>query len=303
MKALIVLPFLMLALGIVGVPCLAASATNAPTYTQWFTDHAISHDYATFVNEPNITCDGVANEIAWSLPDVYTYTIPLTSIVVPGSAEKIYSTMYMKYIWDNTSLYILARWNDTTLTMQDLALFCWNINCSNYSAFMFTQANGMETPNPGELVNSWEWAYNDEANESQGQLIDLTMNNTGFMPPDPSNVKFGMTYGTWNSSMNEFQLEMCRSLVTEGSGSLDCTFTPNVPIRFAVGICAGYTSQNHAISWTYDLNLTHDPQPDSYVPYKPPTNQIAGYIAALVALVAVACVAIVLKIEWSRQGA
>jgi hypothetical protein len=253
------------------------------------TEHGITHHYATYNPLSNIIIDGIDDESAWNAPDVYEYTIPMSN--ERSSPYFFVSYMYVKYIYDNSNLYIRAIWNDTSLDIHDMALFCWNINCSNYSSLMFAETNAMRTTSPGERVDSWQFVSNFRANGSTNFLLDASFDDEGWLPDDNREVIFGFTYGTWRDGQsNHYQLEMRRSLITN-EPDYDVSFIENTPVRFSTGVCNAMENQEHAISWTYDLNLTTNPQPDTYVPIQrppisttssdEPENQIEGYSVSI----------------------
>ncbi|HME55233.1 MAG TPA: hypothetical protein VKM55_23700 [Candidatus Lokiarchaeia archaeon] len=229
-------------------------------------DKAIHHIYATYVSQPNITIDGVGNESAWHLPSVYTYTIQLSNDFELLNTV-FQSIMHLKFIYDRNYVYILAEWNDSTVNFSDRAMFCWNINCSNYTSCMFLQSGGMETPNPGERVESWEFTENGLLNQSAGQLRESCFNHTGWMNVNNPDVKFGFTFGAWLDGTNHYQLEMKRQMNTTAAYSTQATeteFKENVPVRFSAGVENNMPNEEHAISSTCDLNLTTNPKPDAY---------------------------------------
>jgi hypothetical protein len=226
----------------------------------------LSHHYATFIQNVSITIDGIDDESAWNTSNVYEYVIPMANNNVTATKFFI-SYMYMKYIYDDNNLYIRAIWNDTSLDMKDMFMFCWDINCANYTVAMLAQLDAMRAMAPGEKVDSWKWVSDFRANGSLGKMLDSSFGYDGWYPSESSDVNYGYTYGTWrNSSSNYYQLEMRRPLVPNNLTD-DATFVENKPIRFATAVANGYENQDHLISWTYDLNLTHNPLPDSYIPH------------------------------------
>ncbi len=261
-------------------------------------EHGLTHHYATYITYPNITIDGVDNELAWNLTNVYEYTIPMSNNIVEATSPFI-TYMFMKYIYDGSYLYIRATWNDSSINIHDMALFCWDINCTNYSASMFADLNAMRTANPGEHVDSWQFVYNNRENGSTNSLLDAAFDYDGWLPDETSReVNYGFVHGTLrNDSKHYYQLEMRRPLATS-QPSVDVTFEENVPQRFTTGVCNGLENQEHAISWTYDLNLTHNPQPDTYKPRTPATPAIgAADHVLLLATISATTVAVLATIK------
>lgn len=234
----------------------------------------IHHVYATYIAQPNITIDGVANESVWHQPGVYAYTLQLSNDF-EASNPLLQSTMYMKFIYDGSYLYILAQWDVSRIDQSDKALFCWNINCTNYTSCMFLTPNGMETPNPGERVESWQFQATQIGslmpNNTASTLSETCFDNTGFLKTVNNNdVHYGFTYGTWLNGTNYMHLEMRRQMVTSASTSIpasEVTFKENVPVRFSAAIESNAVAEGqgeHAISSTCDLNLTTNPRSDNY---------------------------------------
>jgi hypothetical protein len=270
-------------------------------------EHGISHHYGTWVESPNIVIDGVANESAWFLPNVYEYTIPMAN--ERDSPNFFISFMYCKYIYDANYLYIRATWNDSTSeSYNDMAMWCWDINCSDYSSKMLSDAAGMKTQNPGERVDTWQFVKADKINGTVSTLLDRCFDDQDWLPYDNKETQYGFNYGLWrNPAMNYYQLEMRRPLKT-AEIHVDIQFEEETPVRFSTAVCDALENQERAISWTYDLNLTHNPQPDIYGKPKPtdstqkpteepttPSNNTIFYIGSGVAVGAIILMATVIK--------
>ena len=267
-------------------------------------EHGLSHHYATYIESPEIVIDGKDDDAAWNREDVYEYTIPMANNVLESTRFFI-SYMYTKYIYDGTYLYMRATWNDTTPgDLHDMAMFCWNINCSNYTTAMFTDPAGMVTPNPGERVDSWQWICNNRANGSTNELRDRCFDDIGWSSfPDETveDVSYGYTLGTWrDGARNFYQLEMRRPMVPSNP-SVDATFVEGEPIRFSTAVADAMENQEHAISWTYDLNLTTNPLPDTYVPPTPSNDDteeestIPGYSSFWILISAITSISVFKK--------
>jgi len=270
-------------------------------------DARIHHNYATYIAQPNITIDGIDNESAWYAKNVYKYTLSLSNSFDPANTV-FQSTVHMKYIYDRTYLYILTEWNDSTIDITDMALFCWNINCSNYSSCMFNTTGGMKTPNAGERVDSWRFQESGIANGSTGTLTDSCFDNVGwFGGYDNRDITYGIIYGTWMAEENHYQLEMKRLMRTPECSipAVDAEFKENVPMRFSIAIENLMQNQAHAISATCDLNLTTNPLPDNYQPNPPQGPLSFPYTTLIIILGVVAgCVialVVVLRIKVKKE--
>jgi hypothetical protein len=272
--------------------------TGQGTTTGACKDTNIHHNYATYIAQPNITIDGIDNEPAWHEKNVYTYTMILSNSFDPANTA-FQSTLHMKYIFDRTYLYLCAEWNDSKIDTTDMALFCWNINCSNYSSCMFNTA-GMKTPNTGERVDNWRFQESGAANGTTGTLDDTCFDHVGWLGgSDTRDTTYGFIYGNWLAEDNHYQLEMKRLMRTPecSAPAIDVEFKENEPVRFSIAIENALQNQEHAISTTCDLNLTTNPLPDNYQPTSPQQDTFP-YTTLYIILGIVACGVVVVIVAW-----
>ena len=223
--------------------------------------HGITRHYGRYIESPNITIDGIFSpDESWNNPDVYEYIIPMANHY--ESTMRFKSYMHIKYIYDETSLYILACWNDSTpINRQDQLFICWNINCSNFTVSQFLESNAMKTTENGTRVDTWTWMKLSQANGTQTNMFDGSYGSDGWLDIEENNDPI-ISYisGTWINNSGHYQVEIKRSLLTD-EPDIDVQFEHNNTYRFSTGVGDSIGSNEHAISWTYELDLTNSTEP------------------------------------------
>ena len=233
------------------------------------THHGITRHYGRYIKSPNITIDGIESYgESWNQQDVYEYKIPMANNY--NSNMRLKSYMFIKYIYDDSNLYIKARWNDSTpIDRQDQLFLCWNINCSNFTVSQFLESGAMKTNENGTRVDSWTWIRLSQNNGSQMNMFDTVYGYDGWLEIEKSNdPTISFTSGIWKNNEGYYQIELNRSFITD-EPDFDVQFEHNKTYRFSTGIGDSIGSDKHAISWTYELDLTNsiDPTFKDYMPY------------------------------------
>jgi len=232
-------------------------------------NHGITQHYGRYIKSPNITIDGIEsyNE-SWNQQDVHEYKIPMANNY--DSNMRIKSYMFIKYIYDDSNLYIKARWNDSTpINRQDQLFLCWNMNCTDFTVSQFLESGAMQTSENGTRVDSWTWIRLSQTNGSQMNMFDTVYGNEGWLDIEQSNdPTISFTSGIWANNEGYYQIELNRSFITD-EPDYDVQFEHNNTYRFSTGIGDSIGSVEHAISWTYELDLTNslDPRFKDYLPY------------------------------------
>ena len=232
------------------------------------THHGITRHYGRYIKTPNITLDGIESQgESWNQEDVHEYRIPMTNHYESNMHFKSY--MFIKYIYDNSSLYLKARWNDSTpIDRQDQIFFCWNINCSNFTVSQFLESGAMKTVENGSRVDSWTWIRLSQNNGSQMNMFDGGYGFDGWLDIEESNdPTISFTSGISINNEGYYQVELYRSLTTN-EPDVDIQFEHNNTYRFSTGMGDSIGSNEHAISWTYELDLSNtiDPTFTNYLP-------------------------------------
>ena len=225
------------------------------------THHGINRHYARYIKSVNISVDGIESlGESWSQQDVYEYRIPMANNY--NSNMRFKSYMFIKYIYDDENLYIKARWNDSTpIDRQDQLFFCWNINCSNFTVSQFLESGTMKTVENGSRVDSWTWIRLNQNNGSQVNMFDNCYGNDGWLNREElKDPIISFTSGFWGNNEGYYQVELYRSLTTNEL-DVDAQFEKNNIYRFSTGIGDSIGSNEHAISWTYELDLTNSTDP------------------------------------------
>ena len=219
--------------------------------------HGITYHYARYIENPEIVFDGIANQSeSWNRSDVYEYTIPMVNRI--DSSMRFKSYMRIKYIYDDTNLYILARWNDSSpIDRLDQLYFCWNMNCTNFTVNMFLDKNAMVTNEEGARVDCWKWLRLGNANGSSFNLIDECYDSEDWIDGDDYRDPIAFyTSGIGRDGKGYYQVELKRSLLTNEK-NVDIQFKVNTSIRFSTGVGDGTGSNEHAVSWTHELDLNN----------------------------------------------
>ena len=232
------------------------------------TNHGITRQYGRYIKSPNITIDGIeSKDESWNQEDVYEYKIPMANNYYSSMRFKSY--MFIKYIYDDVNLYIKARWNDSTpIDRQDQLFFCWNINCTNFTVSQFLASGAMKTVENGSRVDSWTWMRRTQKSGSQINMFDGGYGYDGWLNIEESNDPIlSFTSGIWTNNEGYYQVELYRSLTTN-EPDVDIQFEHNNTYRFSTGVGDSIGSNEHAISWTYELDLTNSID-QSFIDYLP----------------------------------
>lgn len=247
--------------------------------------HTVTPIEVPIDNTANIILDGVANEEFWSKSEnqVGKVTIPLASINIPSNPPDLLIYMNATFIVNSDSLYILCQWEDNTTSPEeyytDAITFCWDINVVNFSAYY---ESGMSTAHMGGgRVDSWKWYHHTSILSGISyQCIDDCFEDDGWVDlnPELSQVNAAFTAIT-NTS---YTLEISRPLVT--NEEYDVQFNQNKGYLFNVAIYDNDLHENHAMSWTYSLDLDFGTTPT-----------IPGYFIIILAITMIGTIAFLQK--------
>ncbi|MHA1191689.1 MAG: hypothetical protein ACTSP9_05265 [Promethearchaeota archaeon] len=248
--------------------------------------HTITPIEVPIDNSANIILDGVANEEFWSKPEnqIGRVIIPLASIRYDSDPPDLVMNLTATFIVNVHSLYILCQWEDNTTSPEvyvtDGLLFCWDINVINFSAYY---PFGMSTEHMGGgRIDSWKWHHHTSISSGLPSLCeDDCFQDDGWVDPNPelSQVNAAFTYVT-NVS---YTLEISRSIVT--NEEYDVQFNENKGYLFNMAIYDNDLHENHAMSWTYSLDLDFGTIPPA----------ISGYITIIMVITMIGIIAILQK--------
>ena len=225
--------------------------------------HKVTYLTPLYKDDVGITLDGIASESIWTdqYNDNGTLSVPLAGeIGTPGFYVVI---LNLTFVMDDQYLYILCQWKDNS-TKPDLGgnyydglYFCWNINVPNFSAYF---DDGMVTAEMGGGdVDCWEWTCleGSPSNGSSYFCRDTCFGTTGWYDPslEIKDVQIGYTYRANDS----YTLELRRKLVT--NDNYDVQFNENKLYKFNLGIMNDGSHEDHAVSWTFALDLRRDEVP------------------------------------------
>lgn len=217
--------------------------------------HGLSYIYPTYNKYADILLDGKPTEKFWS-----NHTTGNGTVIVP-LASKINETGFfitylnLTFVMNDDFLFILCEWPDNTTTptggnIFDGIFFCWNINVPNFSANFW---DGMITsPMGGGNVDSWNWKWSGSQTNGSIYLASDECIQTNGWYDGFENQDIEISY---NYNINEsYTLEIKREIKTI-DGDLDVQFDQHKLYKFNMAILNDGTHEDHAISWTYAVDL------------------------------------------------
>ncbi len=177
-----------------------------------------------------------------------------------GSAYFFKSYINFTVIRDDTYIYLLLRWNDSTPTsQQDEVDLCWNISMENFTAYF---SLGMQTPKAGERVDSFGWTKLDYPNGSVYAGKDQCFGSDGWYDRKDENQDVATGYTLLNvSNIFYYQVEFRRKLVTNDPYDVQFNHNGEFEVNFAVINDLGH--QDHAVSWNYAIRISGLPETSS----------------------------------------
>ena len=219
--------------------------------------HGITYIDVPSNSNANIIVDGVPSEDFWSEIANPTEVI-LAEIEPEGVIPELYS-LNISFVMNNDYLFILCQWEDNTPRYdyppdQDGIAFCWDINTVNFSAFYVLDMNTRDMGNGS--VDAWRWLYQDTISSGEMHLCgDDCFNEEGWVQGNPEAKSIDVAFTNDSSS---YTLEMRRSLNT--NEIYDVQFTENKVYKFNIALLNDDHDEEHAISWTYALDLREPEQ-------------------------------------------
>lgn len=248
--------------------------------------HTITPIDVPIDNSANIILDGIANEEFWSKPEnqIGKKTIPLASIRYDSNPPDLLIYMNATFIMNTYSLYILCEWMDNTTSPEDYVadgiLFCWDINVVNFSAYY---PFGMSTEHMGGgRIDSWKWYHYTSISSGVPTLcLDECFEDDGWVNPNPELSQVNTAFKAITNV--SYTLEISRLLVT--NEEYDVQFNKNKGYLFNVAIYDNDLHENHAMSWTYSLDLDIETLNPS----------IPGYISLLMVITMIGIIVILQK--------
>jgi hypothetical protein len=229
--------------------------------------HSITYIDIPIDNSANIVMDGLANEEFWSKPENQkgNLIIPLASIRMDSNPPDLLIYMNATFIMNANYLYILCEWEDNSTDPEeyytDALLFCWSINVVNFSAYypssMSTEHRG------GGRVDSWKWYHHTSISSGVPSLCnDDCFEDNGWVDPNP---ELSQVYAAFIHVQDEsYTVEIRRALTT--NEEYDVQFNEKKDYLFNVAIYDNDLHENHAMSWTYSLDLTEETAPTPLIP-------------------------------------
>jgi len=199
-----------------------------------------------------IVIDGVPSESLWTENTDQTKII-LAEIEPEGVIPELYS-LNISFAMINNYLFILCQWEDNTPEYdfppeKDGFDFCWDIDTVNFSAYYISDMNTLHMGNGS--IDAWRWTYDSNTSpEEQYLCIDDCFNEDGWIQGNPEAINVDVAFTNDNSS---YTLEMRRKLNT--NEIYDVQFTEKKLYKFNLAIMNDSYGVDHAISWTYALDL------------------------------------------------
>lgn len=221
-----------------------------------------NHHGVTYINVPidskaEIVLDGVPSEEFWTTTADPTEVI-LAEIEPPGVIPELYS-LNISFVMNNEYLFVLCKWEDNTPLddnppEQDGIAFCWDISTINFSAYYVSDMNTLNMGNGS--VDAWRWIYQDTISPGEEHLCgDDCFNEDGWVQgnSEAKNIDVAFT-----NDSNSYTLEMRRKINT--NEIYDVQFTQKKVYKFNIAVLNNDHDEEHAISWTYALDLREPEQ-------------------------------------------
>jgi hypothetical protein len=253
-------------------------------------EHEIVYIDVPLDSDANIILDGNPTENFWKKESNQkgNMLIKLSERKIGTEIPEIHN-LNITFIMNDNYIYILCIWEDSTPEFEDgnfkdgLA-FCWNINAPNFSAY-YAQ-NDMNTANMGGgRVDAWRWNYDDL--NSRGEVhyvLDDCFDDEGWISPSEPGRDIKAAYN-YSETDNSYYLEIERKLIT--GEIFDVQFGDKKAYKFNLALFNDNQYEDHAISWTYALDLGED-------------NLISGFFITLIAS-SMIVVLIIISIYIIRQ--
>jgi len=252
--------------------------------------HDIEYINVPYDNDANIILDGVPSESFWK--DLSNQQgriqIPLASDYTKPGFFVVY--LNLAFVINDDYIFIHAQWNDSTTRpsggLVDGIYFCWNINVPNFTAaFLY----GMNTTGMGGgCVDCWSWDCDSTsvANGSTDLANDRSFDEDGWNNDilDFNDIETGYIYRTDYF----YSLELKRKINTDYE--YDVSFQEKKIYEFNLGIMNDGGGYDHAISWTYALDL------------RPESNQVIFGFDAIHLLLLVSFTIIYLIYHNKKKG-
>jgi hypothetical protein len=219
--------------------------------------HGITYIQVPVVSSTGAIIDGNPSEDFWSENAVPTEVI-LASIEPHGVIPELYS-LSISFVMNSQYLYILCQWGDNTPQYdfppeKDGLDFCWDIDTVNFSAYYVSDMNTLHMGNGS--IDAWRWTYDGSIFSGEQHLcIDDCFDEDGWVQgnPEAKNIEVAFT-----NDSNSYTLEMRRALNT--NEIYDVQFTEKKIYKFNLAIMNDSYGLDHAVSWTYALDLRETEQ-------------------------------------------
>ena len=230
------------------------SAAAYPGDGDCSTYHGITYIDVTFNSEAEIVLDGIPSENFWTHPT----EIMLAEIEAEGVIPELYS-LNISFVINNDYLFILCQWEDSTPRddnppEQDGIAFCWDINTVNFTAYYALDMNTLGMGNGS--VDAWRWIYQDTISPGEEHLCgDDCFNENGWIQGNSEAKSIDVAFTNDSSS---YILEMRRRLNT--NEMYDVQFNEKKLYKFNIAVLNNDHDEEHAISWTYALDLREPEQ-------------------------------------------
>ncbi len=213
-----------------------------------------------------ITLDGKDTEPFWAEDSTYGRRMEIPVAGRFGANEQMIKLVYAQ---NTTHLFMLVSWEDPDINGTDTPQYqlsdgfsiCWNINAANFTAAYFS---GMETPNDGEVVDSYTWKPSAIETGTQvptanrgnktvtGSVIDYSYDSDGWHTDTSQNVQGAATHGNISAHYEEnYQIEFVRPLVTNDPS--DVQFDHDGYYEFTIATFNGSSGSGHASSFVQSV--------------------------------------------------
>ncbi|MBN1802328.1 MAG: hypothetical protein JW891_12530 [Candidatus Lokiarchaeota archaeon] len=256
---------------------------QAIAYPGWEGDceahHGIGSVISNYDASARIVLDGQSDEKFWLTYSNNKAFIPLATDITKSGGFNV--TLNLTFVHNNNYLYILCEWEDNTTVPAgfnyDGLFFCWNIDVPNFTADFLSD---MSTDHMGSgNIDSWNWIYDDDF------ALDKCFGEKGWFDSSLEAQDIEVAYSLVENE--SYTLEIRRALTT--GDQHDVKFDKTGLYEFNLAILNDGRHENHAISWTYALNL------------KLPANEFPVVVVIVIAIVSIAGVVVVIGVVSYRK--
>jgi hypothetical protein len=246
--------------------------------------HGVSYIEVPKIEDAYISLDGKNNEPLWE-QGVFK-SIKLSEERTGEDIPEMY-TLNTTFVRNDEYLFIFCEWKDLTPNSTghspDGLSFCWDINTKSFSAYYSSEMNTLGMG--GGKVDVWSWFYRDGYQGIAYACNDECYDENGWVNQEGlKDVFVAFDYSTHKKA---YSLEIRRKLTTIEDFDVQYDNNKGRYYKFNIGLFNDSHGSEHAISWTYALDLGNLMK---YIPYlmaiqlESNSNKIPGFFLPIITI-------------------